>query len=179
MVRLERCVSRAGVPASGAGPAFPLTLLPGVPCPCPSVFWRDRAGIFFPAQAELWGDLDAGSSPPSRKEREKDGAPLRLVVSAKGWPAPPIFLRSLRNGRRTIPNLEPGLAGAPGSRGVYERAGTAGIGKSLLPVRAWNGQRLLPMWASRGACPRLEKRETWGTRFSFRLFYFFILVSSS
>jgi hypothetical protein len=54
-------------PCRGAGPAFPLILLPRVPCPCPSVFWRDRVGIFFPTQAELWGDLHAASFRPFAK----------------------------------------------------------------------------------------------------------------
>ena len=91
MVRLERCVSRAGVPASGAGPAFPLTLLPGVPCPCPSVFWRDRAGIFFPAQAELWGDLDAGSSRPLAKNARRTGHPYGWWCQRKAGQPPPSF----------------------------------------------------------------------------------------
>jgi hypothetical protein len=58
-----------------AGPAFPPILFPRVSCPCPSVFWRDRAGIFFSTQADPWGDWHAGSSRPLAKNAGRTGHP--------------------------------------------------------------------------------------------------------
>jgi hypothetical protein len=74
------------IPNDGGWPSLSPHLTPEGALPLSLLFWRDRAGIFFPTQTEPWGDLHAASSRPFAKYlREKDGAPLPLVVSAKGW----------------------------------------------------------------------------------------------
>src|SRR5271166_5065600 len=53
-------------PATHSGPAQPflLILLPRVACPCPSVCWRDRAGILVRNHAEHKDDPSAPSTRP-------------------------------------------------------------------------------------------------------------------
>ena len=71
---------------TGRWPSLSPHLAPEGALPLSLRFLEGQGGDFLWTQAEPWGDLDAGSSRPLAKNaREKDEAPSRLVVSAKGW----------------------------------------------------------------------------------------------
>src|SRR5271166_5767528 len=86
-------------PATHSGPAQPflLILLPRVACPCPSVCWRDRAGILVQNHAEHKDDPSAPSTRPFAQNAKRTSHPE--VVWTKGWASPPTFTQNVRAGQ--------------------------------------------------------------------------------
>src|SRR5271166_5482455 len=88
-------------PATHSGPAQPflLILLPRVACPCPSVCWRDRAGILVRNHAEHKDDPSAPSTRPFAQNGKGRATPK--LFGRKGGPAPPHLYTERKGGPAT------------------------------------------------------------------------------